>query len=34
MSLAAPLSKNNYGKYLQNLLLEKDDNVIPLRMAS
>jgi len=34
MSLAAPLSKNNYGQYLQNLLLEKDDNVIPLRRAS
>ncbi len=33
MSLAAPLSKNNYGSYLQNLLLEKDDNVVPLRMA-
>lgn len=33
MSLAAPLSKNNYGKYLQDLLLEKDDNVIPLRKA-
>jgi len=33
MTLAAPLAKNNYGKYLQNLLLEKDDNVIPLRMA-
>lgn len=33
MSLAAPLLKNNYGKYLQNLLLEKDDNVIPLRRA-
>ncbi len=34
MSLAAPLAKNNYGQYLQNLLLEKDDNVIPLRLAS
>jgi len=34
MSLAAPLAKNNYGQYLQNLLLEKDDNVIPLRRAS
>ncbi len=34
MSLAAPLSKNNYGQYLQNLLLEKGDNIIPLRRAS
>ncbi len=33
MSLAAPLTKNNYGQYLQNLLLEKDDNVIPMRLA-
>jgi len=33
MSLAAPMMKNNYGKYLQNLLLEKDDNVVPLRRA-
>ena len=33
MSLAAPLTKNNYGQYLQNLLLEKDDNVVPLRRA-
>jgi len=30
MSLAAPLSKNNYGKYLQDLLLESDSNVVPL----
>lgn len=34
MSLAAPLAKNNYGKYIQNLLHEKDDNVVPLRLAS
>lgn len=34
MSLAAPLSKNTYGQYLQNLLDEKDDNVVPLRLAS
>lgn len=34
MTLAAPLAKNNYGQYLQNLLLEKDDNVVPLRLAS
>jgi len=34
MSLAAPMMKNNYGKYLQNLLLETDDNVVPLRRAS
>jgi len=33
MSLAAPLTKNNYGQYLQSLLLEKDDNVVPLRRA-
>lgn len=33
MSLAAPLTKNNYGQYLQNLLLENDDNVVPLRRA-
>jgi len=34
MSLAQPLSKNGYGQYLSGLLLEKDDNVIPLRRAS
>jgi len=33
MSLAAAMMKNNYGQYLQNLLLEKDDNVVPLRRA-
>jgi glucose-1-phosphate thymidylyltransferase len=34
MSLAQPLSKNNYGQYLSSLILEKSDNVIPLRKAS
>lgn len=29
MALAKPLTKNNYGKYLQNLLFEKDDNILP-----
>lgn len=33
MALAAPMMKNNYGKYLQNLLREADNNVIPLRKA-
>lgn len=33
MSLAAPLLKNNYGKYLQGLIAEKNDNIIPLRKA-
>lgn len=34
MSLAQPLSKNNYGQYLSSLILEKSDNVVPLRKAS
>lgn len=34
MSLAAPLMKNNYGKYLQDLLLENGGTVVPLRQAS
>ena len=33
MSLAAPLSKNNYGQYLKSLLLEKDDNVVPMGVS-
>ena len=34
MSLAQPLSKNGYGQYLSGLLLEKSDNILPLRKAS
>ena len=34
MSLAQPLSKNGYGQYLSGLLLENDDNILPLRRAS
>ena len=35
ISLAAPLSKNNYGQYLRNLVIEEaDNNVVSLRKVS
>ena len=33
LALASPLLKNNYGQYLQRLVHESHDNVVPLRKA-